>query len=505
MASFSTIDTYINFMRDRLINNIDRVLDDGLVKYYVCYYPQKNVAPTYYDTHINEYKTLKTTMEKALTSALSKGVEVATKEIFADLLNQINETDNNGSSPGVTPTPSPIPPLPGQSCPPPVISSFSPLSGNTGTIVQLNGRNFNGVKSVKVNGVEVGMTGITVFNDSTMRVITPKFLPDNVVKKGFIVVTTDFGTFTTIDQYTYDPALPASAAASPGGYQNPQNQTANAPQTETVNTNPQTVGNITMIGTAVQLNASKTQSLNVKINPQETGWVLSPNPDMKYVVYELEEVNGQVTRKYISQSVIGVGGQVTNNQFNVTLNDVESYFISNIPKIEGKTQIDIVFILKAYKGQEQPVVQQFPFKVWYTLPNQSQVPVVNVPSSQTLPTFPPQKIAFIKIGESTELQGRGWDYYNIKKPDGGYITYQLTTEEPFDEPKAINNRVLYAETYEIASYGGSGGAATQYTNLININKLGNFRLQVQYKPYGNTSPIGGEVLVQTIVSDVFTL
>ena len=505
MASFSTIDTYINFMRDRLINNIDRVLDDGLVKYYVCYYPQKNVAPTYYDTHINEYKTLKTTMEKALTSALSKGVEVATKEIVADLLNQINETDNNGSSPGVTPTPSPIPPLPGQSCPPPVISSFSPLSGNTGTIVQLNGRNFNGVKSVKVNGVEVGMTGITVFNDSTMRVITPKFLPDNVVKKGFIVVTTDFGTFTTIDQFTYDPALPASAAASPGGYQNPQNQTANTPQTETVNTNPQTVGNITMIGTAVQLNASKTQSLNVKINPQETGWVLSPNPDMKYVVYELEEVNGQVTRKYISQSVIGVGGQVTNNQFNVTLNDVESYFISNIPKIEGKTQIDIVFILKAYKGQEQPVVQQFPFKVWYTLPNQSQVPVVNVPSSQTLPTFPPQKIAFIKIGESTELQGRGWDYYNIKKPDGGYITYQLTTQEPFDEPKAINNRVLYAETYEIASYGGSGGAATQYTNLININKLGNFRLQVQYKPYGNTSPIGGEVLVQTIVSDVFTL
>jgi hypothetical protein len=40
LASFSTLDTYITFMRDRLINNIDRVLDDGLVKYYVCYYPQ---------------------------------------------------------------------------------------------------------------------------------------------------------------------------------------------------------------------------------------------------------------------------------------------------------------------------------------------------------------------------------------------------------------------------------------------------------------------------------
>ena len=506
LASFSTLDTYINFMRDRLINNIDRVLDDGLVKYYVCYYPQKNVAPTYYDTHIDEYKTLKSTMEKALTSALSKGVEVATKEIVADLLNKINETDNKGSSPGVTPTPSPIPPLPGQSCPPPVISSFSPLSGNTGTIVQLNGRNFNGVKSVKVNGVEVGMTGITVFNDSTMRIITPKFLPDNVVKKGFIVVTTDFGTFTTIDQYTYDPALPASAAASPGGYQNPQNQTANAPQSEVVNTNPQNNGPLTMIGTAVQLNGSKTQSLNVKINPQATGYVLSPNPDMKYVVYELEEVNGQVTRKYISQSVKGIGGQVSNNEFNVNLTEVESYFITDIPKIEGKTQIDIVFILKAYKGQEQPVLQQFPFRVWYTSPNQSQVPVDNIPTSQTLPTFPPQQIAFIGVGDSFDLQGNGWSYYNIKKPDdAGYITYQLVTEKPFEEQWVINSRILDAATYEIVNYGGSGGASTKYTNLMTVNKLGSFRLQVQYKPYGNTSPIGGEILVQTILSDVFTL
>ena len=260
-----------------------------------------------------------------------------------------------------------------------------------------------------------------------------------------------------------------------------------------------------MIGTAVQLNASKTQSLNVKINPQSTGYIISPNPDMKYVVYELEEVNGKVTRKYISQNVIGVGGQVTNNEFNVNLTEVESYFISDIPKIEGKTQIDIVFILKAYKGEEQPVMQQFPFRVWYTLPNQSQVPVDNIPTSQTLPTFPPQQIAFIKIGESPNLQGNGWSFYNIKKPDGGYITYQLTTEKPFEEPKVVSSRVLDASTYEIVSYGGSGGASTQYTNLMAVNKLGSFRLQVQYKPYGNTSPIGGEVLVQTIVSDVFTL
>ena len=500
VANFASVDTFVSFMTARLQERVPQVLTLGLVKYYACYWPVKNVSESTYDSHTKEYTETKETFDKALTSALSVGV--ATKAIVEDLKNIINKVESQGTTNGVPNTAVVTSQL---SCPPPTITSFSPLSGNTGTIVQVNGVSFNGATSVTVNGVSVPATGFTVFNNTTLRFNTPIIGTGTVVNKGKIVIVTPNGTVTSTNDYTFDPSITASSAASPGGYENPQNQTANATQSETPNTNPQNTGPLTMIGTAVQLNASKTQSLNVKINSQLTGYIMSPNPDMKYVVYELEEVNGKVTRKYISQSVQGVGGQVSNNEFNITLTDVESYFINNIPKIEGKTQIDIVFILKAYKGQEQPVVQQFPFKVWYTLPNQPQVPVDNVPTSQTLPTFPPQKIAFIKIGESTELQGRGWDYYNIKKPDGGYITYQLTTQEPFDEPKAINNRVLYAETYEIASYGGSGGAATQYTNLININKLGNFRLQVQYKPYGNTSPIGGEVLVQTIVSDVFTL
>ena len=38
-------------MRDRLINRTQQILDDGLVKYYACYYPQKNISPEYYDSH----------------------------------------------------------------------------------------------------------------------------------------------------------------------------------------------------------------------------------------------------------------------------------------------------------------------------------------------------------------------------------------------------------------------------------------------------------------------
>jgi hypothetical protein len=53
-----------------------------------------------------------------------------------------------------------------------------------------------------------------------MRVVTPKFLPSDIVNKGYIVVTTDFGSYTTIDQYTYDPTLLPYETSSPGGYEN---------------------------------------------------------------------------------------------------------------------------------------------------------------------------------------------------------------------------------------------------------------------------------------------
>jgi len=75
----------------------------------------------------------------------------------------------------------------------------------------------------------------------------------------------------------------------------------------------------------------------------------------------------------------------------------------------------------------------------------------------------------------------------------------------FNEQNVASSKILDANTYEVINYGGSGGVSTNYTNEIIINKLGSFRLQVDYRPYGFTSPTGGEVLVQTILSNVFTL
>jgi hypothetical protein len=294
---------------------------------HVKFYPEKNINTDYYDANINEFKTIRNTMNKALTSALEVGI--ATKEIVDSLKKQIKDTDNNASGPNVTPTPSPIPPLPGQSCPPPVISSFSPLSGNTGTIVQLNGRNFNGVKSIKINGVDVGLTDITIFNDSTLRVVTPKVGTGDVVNKGFIVITTDFGSYTTIDQYTYNPALPASAAASPGSYQNPQNQTSNPSQSEvqtSTNLNPQSTGPNPLITVEDSKTSNgSTKKLTIRVNPDAGGWKIDKVPSYNDRIVDLVKGPNNTYIENEFSKTYGFGGRLSGyvsedqQEFSITL------------------------------------------------------------------------------------------------------------------------------------------------------------------------------------------
>ena len=512
IVHFPTIGDYVRFMSNRLRERVPQILDIGLAKYYVCYWPDSNISSEYYDSHTSEFQQTKDTLYEAINSAVKVGLSSLdnSKDLKATI--RVNEIKGTSGTSGTLSLSQTIQNQlniidaateSGEACPPPALKSFSPTAGYTGTIVQVNGSNLSTTSEVKIANVLVPNKDVTVFSDSMLRFIVPKVFTGNVNLNAKIEVKTEHGSFTGSTLFNYNPALNGIASLTPGG----SIDTTVTQTTSSVppNDNPQTTGPVTMVGTEVQLNESKTQSLNVKVSPQSTGWILSPNADMRYTVYQLEEVNNVVSRKYISKSTITVAGQVKNNEFNVTLTEVESYFINNIPKIEGKTQIDIVFILKAYKGQEQPVEQQFPFKVWYTTPNQSQVPVSNVPTSQTSPTFPQQQLSLVRLPDSTNLQGNGFSYYNIKKPAGGYITYNFTTEKPFEEQNVDNYKILDANTYESVNTSGGGGASTKYTNEVIVNRLGSFRLQVQYRPYGFTSPINGEILTQTILSDVFTL
>ena len=509
LVHFDSIDIFINFMAGRLRGRIDQVKRLGLAKYYVCHWPIDNVSEEYYDSNITEFKQTSETFTKALKSAVR--VELTSFDNAATDKKKIDDVEKEGNTPGVTPTPSPIPPNVGQTCPPPVVSTFSPAAGFTGTIVQVNGRNFESVKSITVAGQNVDINTIRVFNSETLQFVLPAItIPvGQDVATGRIIVTTEFGTSGSSVNFTFNPALKDKTTSSPGGYANTTTQqqpTVSQQDSLGENINPQQTGPLTMIETTVQLNASKTQSLNVKINPELTDWVLGTTVDMNYQVYELQELNNQVTRKSISQSSLKLGGQVTNGEFNITLPQVESYLSNNIPKIEGKTQIEIMFVLFSYKGKESPVIQQFPFRLWYTLPNQNQVPLENVPVNQTLPTFPQQQLSIIKLPDSDAIRGEGNSYYNIKKLAGGYIPFDFTlpSGQIFNSQNISSINILDS-SYNNVSFGSVLGPDTKYTNEVTINSKGVFRLQIQYRPYGFTSPIGGEVLVQTVLSDTFTL
>jgi hypothetical protein len=367
------------------------------------------------------------------------------------------------------------------------------------------------VKSITVAGQNVDINNITVFNKETLRFVLPAItIPAGQdVATGRITVTTEYGEFVTLVNFTFNPKLQNVTMSSAGEYADTTTQQQiSLPQQEVIseNMNPQQTGPPTFIDTTIQLNESKTQSLNVKINPELSGWVIGSNVDQNAQVYILEESNNQVTRKKVTQKIQGVGGQVTNNEFNITLSEIESFYLDGVPKIEGKTQIDIIFTVYAYKGAESPVKRQFPFRIWYTLPNQNQVPVENIPVNQTLPTFPQQQLSIVRLPDSDTIQGEGQTYYNIKKPSGGYITFNFTV--PSGQSYQSQNRggiSILDNNYDIVPFNSFGNSGTRYTNEMTINSKGVFRLQIKYYPYGFTSPIDGEVLEQTVVSDIFTL
>ena len=197
-------------MAGRLRANVDRVIQLGLAKYYVCYWPVSNISEEYYNNNIDEFKRTIETFTKALSSAGSVGLSNVDKTL--EYKKTMDDDANNGKTPGVTPTPSPIPPNEGQTCPPPVVSTFSPSAGYTGTIVQVNGRNFESVKSITVAGQNVDINNITVFNTETLRFILPAItIPAGQdVATGRIIVTTEFGTFESLVNFTFNPTLELS-------------------------------------------------------------------------------------------------------------------------------------------------------------------------------------------------------------------------------------------------------------------------------------------------------
>jgi hypothetical protein len=95
----------------------------------------------------------------------------------------------------------------------------------------------------------------------------------------------------------------------------------------------------------------------------------------------------------------------------------------------------------------------------------------------TTPT-PPGTLVKVSETSSGGLPNfNGPDYYNIKKPAGGYITLQFTCT------KLINKSGV--EVYSIPSIDKQNitivnNSDTKYTNVVTVDGLGNFQAKVPY-------------------------
>ena len=370
LVSFENVTKYIQFMEARLKANVDRIIQLGIAKYYVCYWPKSNVSESYYDANEKQFETLKTTLFKGTDLAVQ--TKLIPKTVSEQVKKQV-EQKPPATSPrlGVTPTPTPVPPLPGQVCPPPVVNSFAPLTGNTGTIIQINGTNFEDVTGVKIINTFVDKSKFTLFNKTTIRVPVPQVQTGTVKVSGPVVLTSPYGdsVATTLSVFTYDPAVSASATSSPGSYQNNANAAVSQPQT---NTNPQNTGAPLMVPSYTKIGSTKvTSTLEVKMDPTSSAGNIQPNVTMVVSVFDVYVENNTLKKKLAYTTSSTQTNLVTNNIFKVTYSQVENLLITqpitpfNTTPIKPTQSVELQFTLtsKAVDSVKypQPTEQSFNF------------------------------------------------------------------------------------------------------------------------------------------------
>lgn len=269
IANFESVDKYIDFMSSRLGPNVDRITNGangiGITKYYVCYWPKKNVEESYYDNHLSEFAELDRTFQNAFKLAGGDaGLNVEATNVVKNVDKDVRQKTKDKLAGKVAPPNNlNITTTVVEVCPPPTVTSFSPMTGVTGTILSVRGTNLDTTTGVTINNVTV-TEGITRINSTNITVIVP-FSNTDIPQNNLITVKTENGSASSTTNFTYNPnqTAPAPPTVAPG-------VPANA------NTNPQQTGPIVLVEkTQYDLIGSNTK-MDVTINPDAGSWDIIP-------------------------------------------------------------------------------------------------------------------------------------------------------------------------------------------------------------------------------------
>ena len=486
---FESLDKYITFMAGRLRGaNVDRVINLGLSKYYVCHWPTDNISEEYYNNNIDEFKQTRETFTKALSSAASVGISSVNE--FLEYKKTIDDDANNGKTPGVTPTPSPVP-----TCPPPVVTTFSPSAGYTGTIVQVNGRNFESVKSIKVIDKVVELKDITVLNRETLRFILPEIqIPlGQQVATGRITVTTEYGTSGNSFNFTFNPALQNKTTSSAGGNTNTTTQQQLSVSQQNLvgaNLNPQNNGVYpTEVTNQTKNPIGGDEELVVKVKPDIGVWRINSQPTMTYLVYTVSVgANNSIVKQVrkTTETPVSIVGFVSEDQQTFTCTRqklIESEFedvLELYKNFDLRIEAGITLLVYPEDTTKNPKEVLSPQKFNINVPPTTteglgRLTLVSDTNSGRLPNF------------------KGDSYYNIVKPNGGYYTYQFT---PTTEITKTKVEILKVPQLGRVSYSTINNSDTKYTTLISLlSPEGEFELSITYTQSNTTFTVTSEKFI----------
>ena len=115
----------------------------------------------------------------------------------------------------------------------------------------------------------------------------------------------------------------------------------------------------------------------------------------------------------------------------------------------------------------------------------------------------PSQLSITLEGESPNIQGEGPQFFNIKKPAGGYITFKFNTgNKPFNDQWYVSK--IFVKNGDVFPVSSScvSGVDTKFTSNCTVNGLGIFRLIIEYYPDG---PFANNAIKEAVTSPPFTL
>jgi hypothetical protein len=372
-------------------------------------------------------------------------------------------------------TPTPIPPNDGQTCPPPVVSTFSPSAGFTGTIVQVNGQNFESVKSITVIDKVIDISQIRVFNPQTLRFSLPEIqIPEGQsVATGRITVTTEFGSFESLVDFTYNPALQNITSSSPGGYADTNTQqqtTVDQQDLAGSDLNPQDTGFIPLTVFQIQRDAlGNTLNLSVVVNPKVEGWKISETNNYSYTIQKLIVGPNNVPKKeqIKSEENLKLENFVSEDQQIFSIDKDQMTTLLNLNQFSYESIRAVVNItVLAIPDDRTKNPKDFPSNYIFEL---------NVPQKSPSGTGQIILVSNTNSGELPAYDGNS--YYNIIKPNGGYYTFQLT---PITNLTATQIRIVKVPTLSQVNVSTENTPNTRYTNVVTVRELGEFQMVLTY-------------------------